>query len=45
MQGKLPKFTPSQLETIKTERSKSMGSRTSEQPETSTVLQFETIET
>jgi len=45
MRGQPPEYTPSQLENIKNERSKSTGSKASNEPETSTILQYETIET
>lgn len=45
MQGKYPKYTPSQLEKIKIERLKSTWSKASEELEMSTILQYETIQT
>lgn len=40
-----PKYTPRQLEKIKTKRSNSTGSKASNEPETSTILQSEWVET
>lgn len=45
MQGKPLEYTPSQLEKIKIERSRSTGSKASEEHQTSTILQSEEIET
>jgi len=45
MQDKPSEYTPSKLEKIKTEMSKSSRSKASEEHETSTILQFETAET
>jgi len=45
VQGKPPKYTPNQLDKIKTERSKSIGSKASKEPKTLIILQAKTIET
>lgn len=43
--GKPLEYTPSKLENIKIEWSKSKGSKASEEPETSIVLQYEIVKT